>query len=431
MTTGRYPLMLLAPARADWVGEILSWAMSGIVPVDPIRCLSAEELRARLASGVPCSAVVLDASAGYIDRELVARARDAEAACLVVSTTGRDWSDIGVDAVLGPDFTAAQLNVVLTEHCRSAPVEQPKVSTGVRNGEPRTHHGRLHCVLGTPGSGSSTLAAALAQSLATEAATPGAVLLADFDLRSSQAALHDSADVIPGIQEMVEAHRLGRPSRQQVRDMTFTVPDRGYDLLLGVRRHRDWVALGTPTVEATVESLAATYRETVLDLGADLDDETNTGSHDIADRNATTLVPLRAAHTVVVVGRPGVAGMYRLIGLVGELERLETDPARVALVINFAPRRRRARAEILSSLGDLCPVEYRAAARAATLIPEMADLDSRHSTVAPFPHRLTSPLTAAVRALAEVPAPVPVPALRPVPVTPGSLGHLGDGGLLT
>ena len=431
MSTGRYPVMVLAPARAGWVGEVLSWTMSGIVPVDLIRCLSAEELRARLASGAPCSAVVLDASAGNIDRELVARTRDADTACLVVGPAGRDWSDLGVHAVLEPGFSAEQLNQALTEHCRSTPTAPVATPPDASGGRTRGHHGRMHCVLGTPGSGCSTLAAALAQALAGERATPGSVLLADFDLRSSQAALHDSADVIPGIQEMVEAHRLGRPSRQQVRDMTFTVPDRGYDLLLGVRRHRDWVALGASSVEAAVESLAATYRETVFDTGSDLDDEVTTGSHDIADRNATTLVPLRRSHSVVVVARPGLAGLHRLIGLIGELERLEIDPSRVALIINCAPRRRRARAEILAALTELCPVELRPAARAATMIPTIADLESRHSTVAPFPRRLTSPLVAAVGGLGEIPDPIATPTSQPVAVVPGSLGHLGGGGLLT
>ena len=429
MTPGRYPIMVLAPARADWVGSVLSWAMSGMVPVDLVRCLSAEELRARLDSGAPCSAVMLDASAGNVDRDLVARARDAGTTCLVVGPSGRDWSEIGVHGVLDPGFGAEQLSQALQEYCRSSPLGGTSATLEPPTERPLGSTGRLHCVLGAPGSGSSTVAAALAQALATEAATPGSVLLAEFDLHSSQAALHDSPDVIPGIQEMVEAHRLGRPSRQQIRDMTFAVPDRGYDLLLGVRRHRDWVALGTTTVEAVVDSLAATYRETVFDAGSDLDDETTTGSHDIADRNSTNLVALRRSQSVVVVGRPGVAGLHRLIVLAVELERLEIDPDRVVLVINGAPRRRRARAEILTTLTELCPVGLRPAARRATVIPHLGDMESRHSTVAPFPHRLTSPLVSAVRSLGPVPDPLPRPTGQPVAVAPGSLGHLDGGGV--
>ena len=429
MSRGRYPVMVLAPTRADWVGSVLSWAMSGMVPVDLIRCLSAEELRARLDSGTPCSAVILDASAGNVDRDLVARARHSGTTCLIVGPADRDWSEIGVHGVLDPGFGAEQLNQALREYCHSSPVEGIPAPSEPPVGRSRGPTGRLHCVLGTPGSGSSTLAAALAQSLADELATPGSVLLADLDLHSSQAALHDSADVIPGLQEMAEAHRLGRPSRQQVRDMTFAVPDRGYDLLLGVRRHRDWVALGASTIEAAIESLAAAYRETVLDTGSDLDDESTTGSHDIADRNSTTLVALRRAHSVVVVGRPGVAGLHRLFTLAAGLERLEVDPTRVSMVLNGAPRRRRARAEVLSALAELCPPGLRPAARRATAIPHIADLESRHSTVAPFPHRLTTPLARAVASLRPLPEPVAGSTDRPVPVVPGTLGHLGGGGL--
>ena len=71
-------------------------------------------------------------------------------------------------------------------------------------------------------------------------AASGAVLLADFRLHAEQAMLHDARDVVPGVQELVDAFRAGRPADGEVRALTFAVPERGYQLLLGLRRARAW-----------------------------------------------------------------------------------------------------------------------------------------------------------------------------------------------
>ncbi|MST32488.1 hypothetical protein GHK86_07105, partial [Acidimicrobiaceae bacterium USS-CC1] len=71
MATERWVLLGLAPARAAWFGEVTRWSTSGALPAEFVKCLSAEEARARLGSGRPWSALVVDAAAPGFDRDLV------------------------------------------------------------------------------------------------------------------------------------------------------------------------------------------------------------------------------------------------------------------------------------------------------------------------------------------------------------------------
>ena len=107
-------------------------------------------------------------------------------------------------------------------------------------------------VTGSYGVGTSVLAMALAQALGDDARNTGQVVLADLALVADQAMLHGSPDIVPGVSELVEAHRSGRPDAAAVRATTFDVAGRGYDLLLGLRRRRDWAALRPRAVEATL-----------------------------------------------------------------------------------------------------------------------------------------------------------------------------------
>ena len=115
--------------------------------------------------------------------------------------------------------------------------------------------GRLVTVAGHGGSGTSTVAAALTQGLAANPAHGGRVVLLDGALDADQAILHDTGDVIPGLQELVDAHRSGSLDRDQTTALTWHCAEHGYDLVLGLRRHRDWTVLQPRAVEAAVGSL--------------------------------------------------------------------------------------------------------------------------------------------------------------------------------
>ena len=82
--TDRWVVLGLAPPRTAWFSDVTRWATSGMAPVDFAKCISASEVRARLATGRPHSALLIDGAAVGADRDLIAAARDVGAATLVV-----------------------------------------------------------------------------------------------------------------------------------------------------------------------------------------------------------------------------------------------------------------------------------------------------------------------------------------------------------
>ena len=117
----RYVVLGLAPARAPWFRAVGSWANSGALPAEFIKCLSAEEVGARLESGRAFSALVADGCLPALDRDLVARASGAGCAVFVVDDrrVSRDWSVLGAARVLPPDFGRDELLHALAAHART------------------------------------------------------------------------------------------------------------------------------------------------------------------------------------------------------------------------------------------------------------------------------------------------------------------------
>ena len=161
---------------------------------------------------------------------------------------------------------------------------------------------------GSGGVGRSTLAMALAAGLAADPRDAGLVVLADLALHAQQALLHDAGDVVPGVVELAEAYRGTALDAAEVRSVCFSVPGRGYDLLLGLRRHRDWTALRPRALAVALDGLRRAYRVVVSDVDPDVEGEAECGSLDVEDRNLLARTVLRDAEIVLVVGLPGLAG---------------------------------------------------------------------------------------------------------------------------
>lgn len=252
----------------------------------------------------------------------------------------------------------------------------------------------------------------------------GHVLLADFKLRGELAMLHASPDVVPGVSELVEAHRAGRPDGRAIRSLTFEVPDRGYQLLLGLRRYRDWAAFRTRSVEAAVDNLARTYRHVVVDVDPESEGEVETGSAELEDRNALARTTLRSAAAVVVIGTPGVKGMHSLLRVVSDLLAAGVQAHRIVPVLNRSPRSPKARAEYQRAFADLM----------ADIDPEVFPLvhlgTNRHiegvvRDGGRLPASIGGPVAAAVHAAVAEAGQLQHHA-EPVAIIPGSLGLAAD-----
>src|SRR3546814_12010077 len=90
--------------------------------------------------------------------------------------------------------------------------------------------------------------------------------------------LHDARDVIPGVLELVEAHRSGAPGPEDVRGLTFDIVTRRYRLLLGLRRHRDWTAIRPRALRSALDGLRRSFPLVVADVDADLEGRAATRS---------------------------------------------------------------------------------------------------------------------------------------------------------
>jgi MinD-like ATPase involved in chromosome partitioning or flagellar assembly len=300
----------------------------------------------------------------------------------------------------------------------SLPVEdsaQPTVPVGWR--------GRLVAVAGAGGTGTSSVAVALAQGFADDKRYAGHVVLADLALNADHAMLHDARDIVPGVQELVEAHRSRRPGPEEVRRLTFDVVNRGYQLLLGLRRHRDWAVLRPRSFEAAIDGLRQAFRVVVADIDADLEGEAECGAIEVEERNVMARTVARQAEAVVLVGMPGVKGIHGLVRSVNEFRGHGVAPERILAVVNAAGRNQRARAEITRTFADLT--------RAANDTPpvvgpiflaERRGLDELHRDGARLPGSLTGPVTNALHAILDRTGELATDTADPAPVAPGSLG---------
>jgi hypothetical protein len=357
----RYVLLGLARARSEWFRSVSSWATTAAIPAEFVKCVSAEELRARLASGRAFSAALLDGGLPATDRDLIAAVRDANCMPLVVDdghSHGRDWRSLGATAVLSVTMTREQLLEILSTHATtvgsstalpSLDVEDALDTASIRLDAP------LVAVCGAGGTGASCVAIALAQGLAEPAyqVCDQPVLLADLCRVADQAMLHDARDVVPGVQELVELHRGGHPTVAEIHAQTFHVTERGYQLLLGLRRPRYWSALRPRSFEAALSSLRQAFGAVVCDVDPDLESEADGGSLDVEERNLMARTVIGQADGVFVVGRPDMVGLHGMVRLIGDLTAFGVPLARIVPVINQAPRRPRLRAELTRALHEL------------------------------------------------------------------------------
>lgn len=424
MAAERFVVLGLAPARSAWFRSVGLWANSGALPAEFVRCISVEEVRARLASGRAFSALLADAALPAVDRDLVAAAGAAGCAVLVVDDgrATRDWLELGAARVLAPSFGRDELVGALTSCAHPVRRGDADPSDLLSRPAPVAWRGAVAALTGSGGTGVSTAAIALAQTLADDVRHGGMVLLADLRLRAEHAVLHDAGDVLPCVQELVEAHRSGQPSADDVRSLAFAVPERRYHVLLGVRRARHWPAIRPQAFEAAFDSLRRAWGVVVCDIDADLEGEGDAGSLDIEERNVMARTAAAQADVVFAVGLPELKGVHSLVRVLDDLVAFGTDPARIVPVVNRAPRSARARAGLAAVLADLTSPFTGGRLMNPIHLPERSNIDADLHDGARLPSALGAPLAGAFKALLDRPRLEPV-AASPEPVRPGSLGQ--------
>lgn len=421
MRAQRYVVIGLAKAQSVWFRDLGRWSTSAAIPCDFVKCVSANELRARLGSGRPFSAVVIDASIPALDRDLVDTARSSGCAVIVVSDgtdTSRDWAALDVSAVLaepvGRDvFVSALADVARPlEQFEAAPNHEHEVRSG--------WSAPLVAVTGLEGRATSAMA--LAHGLAADTRHAGRVVLADMALDAEQAVLHDVGDVVPGLQELVEAFRSGTPDSEEVRAVMRRPEGRGYDLLTGLRRHRDWTAVRPRALEATLAALRRTFTMVVADIEADFEGVDDCGSVDVEDRNLLARTVIASADVIVVTATASTLGLHRQIRVVDALLRSHIEAERILPVLLDAPRAAPRRIGYTRALGELTSgLAGGPLTTSPVFIPTRRQMNRDiHDAVRPARHLVETITTAVEAILDRVDRASNV--TDPVPVVAGSLG---------
>ncbi|MBI1845039.1 MAG: hypothetical protein HYR89_10595, partial [Actinobacteria bacterium] len=181
----RYVLLGLARPRASWFRSVSHWTTSAAIPAEFLKCVSVEELRARLAGNRAFSAVLLDGSLPVVDRELLEAARDVGCVVLIVDDgrRRREWIDLGATAVLSTTLEREALLDALVTHAEMVGVVESVLRTTTEVDLDLTRSltpGSVVAVCGAGGTGVSTLGAALAQGLGRMTHHDGRVVLADL-----------------------------------------------------------------------------------------------------------------------------------------------------------------------------------------------------------------------------------------------------------
>ncbi len=408
----RYVVLGLAPPRSDWFRDVAQWAHAGMVPVEFVKCVSTDELRARLNSPRPHSAVVVDRGLPGLDRDLLDATRRRN--CAVIGV-GSGAGDLTFDAVLPSRFAPPELTGVLAAHAR--PIGRADALPGLLDSEPSVAwRGATAMVCGPGGTGSSTVAIALAQGLASSGQ---ATALADLSLRGEQAMLHGAPDLGPGVQELTEAHRTATLSAPEVVSMTWHVEARQYHLLLGLRRRRSWPIVRPRAFERAFDALRRAFDVVIADTDDDLEGEADGGSVDVEERHVMARTVARHADVVFLVGAPGMKGVHALLSVLSEFVDFGVPADRLVLVVNQAPRNPRARAEISRALGELAS---RDAGVPGPLFLPRRPIDQALRDGARLPGPLAEPLAGVYQAVLDRVGPRPAVSGRPVALVPGALG---------
>ncbi|MBI2704766.1 MAG: hypothetical protein HYX32_05690 [Actinobacteria bacterium] len=430
----RYVVAGVAPARSVWFQQVAKWSTAAVLPLDFVKCMSVEEARARLGSGRAFSVLLADAGVSGLDRDLIDQARTAGAAVFIVDDgrTARDWVGLGASAVLPDEFDSATLLGALSDHATMLGGTEPHIVDLAPTGNV-AWRGRLVAVTGPGGTGASTVAMALATGMGSDVRNRGLVALADFKLNADQALLHDARDIVPGIQELVEAHRAGTPSTEQVRGFTFGGLQ-PYHLLLGLRRQRDWSVLRPRSFLASLDSLRRTFTAVVCDIEADFEGEDACGSIEVEERNLMARSVADHADVIAVVGLPGVKGLHSLARVTHALLDHGVRPERIVPVMNRAPRQARGRAELARALVDL--LDPTAGATTAgtvepmVFVPERKRLDLVVRDAAAMPSTVVDAITSGINAVIDRLVDTPHIGAGSLPepgrIVPGSLGSWGE-----
>lgn len=360
----RPKLLAFTPSRSAWATRCARWSADARIPFGLARCVTLTAVFDLLSS---VRAVLVDTAA--LTPELLAAADSQDVPVIAIGTFSSDTA-----AHLHDTFRVEELLQVLIT---LAPAREPAVAEQDPSGVSRV----VIAVTGPGGTGTSTVAAMLAQGLTGDFSS---VLLADLCRHASQAVLHDVHTPVDGLIEMAHA-----PDTADTFLPVTPIVSRGYQLLTGMRQPLQWVSLGEQHVAQAVRLLTAGEGVVVCDIDPDTETEHDTGSVGVGDRHRLTTATLGLAQLVVLVCDPSLMGVMRGVEQARMLFRVVPETVPVMVVLNArratkhvagAPDAAKALRALLDALAPSArPVEI-------VKLPGFA-ADACHMTVSVFPQK--------------------------------------------
>ena len=197
---------------------------------------------------------------------------------------------------------------------------------------------------------------------------------------------------------------------------------RGYQLLLGLRRARNWSAIRPRAFAAAVDSLRQGWRVVVCDTDADLEGEQEGGSADVEERHLMARTIAASADVAFAVGLPGMKGIHGLVRTVSELLDHGVPAERIVTVVNRASKSGRGRAELAAAIASLLRGRADAAALSTPVFLPERPVDDDLRDGARFPPHFTAPLAGAFHAAVGRVGTGTRLVAEPELIVPGSLG---------
>ncbi len=350
MNEHKWKVAGLSRPDAEWFRDLARWSTAASIPVDFIKCVSVAEIQARLDAGEIFSAVVVGVETAELTRDFVSEMIASGAPVFLVASTKNgaevDWSQLGISAVLPPDFRRTDLIDALNIHATPL-TQQP--GPRLRTWTGPTTQGQLVAVTGSGGTGVSVLSAALTQQLAAQRVT---ALLADLALNASQSVIHDTRDVLRGMQDLAEACRGGWLDQDELGSYLFCPQGRGYHLLCGLRRRRDWAGISDRSMRVMLEGLCRSYQLLVAEVEPDVSTADAAAGTAIESTHIARAV-IERSDAVVVVGVPSMLGVHAMVRILSELTRMSVPASRIIPVLNRMQRRFGDRREVAAALSNL------------------------------------------------------------------------------
>ncbi len=327
----RKPLVLaLVRGSHQWVRDLNHWANGSVIDQDFAVVLSIDELLSRADGTDHLIIILVDSENRAVIAKLQAVPEIRDAHIIVVDASFSSEIKLppgthGISYPFTPDELGALIAGIDKERefqtppreslARRSSLAESRIDPAPASTDPPV--ARVIAILGVGGSGSSTIAMAVAQSLAHSSK----VVLADLCAEADLSMYHDIDRALGGLGELMAMARKATPRISQIRSYCLPAVGRNYFLLPGLRRQEESALWSQKHLEELLNALMSEFDYVVCDLdGSYRSSKTREALGEGSTTLATEVTLSRADAIALVMGNDlrsvhgGLRIYHRLLG---------------------------------------------------------------------------------------------------------------------